>query len=208
MSKQTIILTESELKEMIHSTVTTILNEISVSTLGMRDAAMANLSKKIALGHKTRRLANGKIEDQEERFRSRFPKMIEELNAKFSEDFIDDTGESKLILSCIANHFDKPLYSFTFKVHGIESINTTGFVVFGEINIDDINTIQPTLVKAVLPPSLKNAKLVYNFSSGIISYPIKKKGLIIKPFVDNNRSWFKLLDFTTNYFRGFRKIAR
>ena len=62
---------ESELRDLIEESVRRVLNESGIGLIGARNAAMANLKKRIGLGVKRRYRPNGEKEDQQERYDKR-----------------------------------------------------------------------------------------------------------------------------------------
>lgn len=197
-------LTENDLKHIIESTVTQVLNESGIGLIGARNAALSNLRKRIALGVKTRRLPNGRVEDQQKRYDDREESMKADINKKFIEEF----GSDGLVLPCSAWYFGNPIYGFHFTVKGIEQINTHNFSFIGDMVVDNIDAVPETLRSAVIPREGEGVILVYTFAKREMKFTRRKTGLTLTPHSDGTSGWAKLLKFVGQYNDGYTMIAR
>ena len=195
---------ESELRDLIEESVRRVLNESGIGLIGARNAAMANLKKRIGLGVKRRYRPNGEKEDQQERYDKRESSMREDINRLFKEEF----GDKGLILPCSAWYFGNPLYGFHITVKSIEQINAHNFSFNCEMTVDNMDAIPETLAPFVLPKDMSNVILVYTFSKRELRFTRKKVGLTMTPHNDGTTGWSRILKFVGTYNEGYSILAR
>lgn len=124
------------------------------------------------------------------------------------EKFIETFGAEGANLSCMCWYYKTSAYDFTFHMKGIEQINTHDFSIIGDIiDVDDAN-LAPSLKNVIVPKVLNNVVLVYNLANRTLSFTVKKSGLTIKPYDNENGGWVKLLGLVGKYNAGFMKLAR
>ena len=197
-------LTEGELRSIIRTAILEAVDESGIGLIGARNAAMANLKKRIGLGVRKRIRPDGSVEDQQQRYNDREKSMIEDINKKFVEEF----GTEGADLPCSAWYFGIPVYSFHFKVKRIEQINAHNFSFVGDFSVDNIDAVPETLRPVVIPRNPNNVILVYTFAKREMKFTRKKTGLTMTPHNDGSNGWNKLLKFVGTYNEGYSIVAR
>ena len=201
--KQVIKLTEHDLHRIVKQVITEGVDE-DIHRIGMHQGAADNVRNRYRLGQRTRIRPNGIKQNNKKRYNDAKIKIKQEI----MEEFVDTFGQNGVDLVCSCWYFKSYAYEFTIHVNGIEQINTHNFSIYGDIISVDDSSLAQTLKSAIVPKTLQNIVLVYNFANRNISFTTKKSGLVIKPEDEGATGWSKLLDLVGRFNAGYLKIAR
>lgn len=199
--KQIIRLTESDIHRIVKQVITETVEE-DMHRVGMHQGAADNVRNRHRLGQRFIKRPNGTLQNNKKRYNDAKVKIKQET----MEEFINTFGEKGVDLVCSCWYFESFAYEFTVHVRGIEQINTHNFSIYGDIiDVDDTNLVD-TLKSAIVPKTLNNVVLVYNFANRSLRFTTKKSGLVIKPEDEGTMGWSKLLDIVGRFY--YLKIAR